>query len=158
MPIIELRTEIKADIELVFDLTRSIDLHKISAAHTKEKAVGGRTSGLLEPGETVTWRAKHLGVYQELTSKVTGFDRPVYFADEMVKGAFKRFRHEHFFSTEKGGTLMIDIFDYESPLGFLGKVADKLFLEKYMTRFLSNRNEGLKHYAETDSWREVLSR
>lgn len=68
MPRIELRKEIKANIELVFDLTRSIDLHKISTAHTKEKAVGGRTSGLLEPGETVTWRAKHLGIYQEPTS------------------------------------------------------------------------------------------
>lgn len=156
MPIIKLRTEIKADIELVFDLTRSIDLHKISAAHTKETAIGGRTSGLLEPGETVTWRAKHLGIYQKLTSRVTGFERPVYFADEMVKGAFNKFKHEHFFSTVKGGTLMIDIFDYQSPLGILGKLANHLFLKRYMTKFLSSRNEGLKHYAETNLWKEVL--
>lgn len=158
MPKIELRTEIKADIEIVFDLARSIDLHMISAAYTNERAIGGRTSGLLRPGETVTWRARHLGFYQNLTSKVTGFNRPVYFADAMVKGAFKNFRHDHYFSPVKGGTLMIDIFDYKSPLGILGKLADKLFLKKYMAKFLTRRNEGLKHYAETNLWKEILSR
>ncbi len=156
MPRIELQTEIKADIELVFDLTRSIDFHRISTEHTGEKAIAGRTSGLLEAGETVTWRAKHFSIYQNLTSRVTGFQRPVYFADEMVKGAFEGFRHEHFFSKSKEGTLMIDVFEYQSPLGFLGKIADNLFLEKYMTRFLSRRNESLKLFLETGRWKEIL--
>lgn len=158
MPVIKLRTEIKADIELVFDLTRSIDLHKISVAHTKERAVGGKTSGLLGLGDTVTWRAKHFGIYQKLTSRVTGFERPTYFADEMVKGAFKQFKHEHFFSAINEGTLVIDVFNYKSPLGVLGNLADRLFLEKYMTKFLSLRNESLKHYAETGLWKKVLAK
>lgn len=86
MPVISLRTQIDAPLYLVFDLSRSIDLHKISTAHTNEEAVEGRTSGLIELGETVTWRAKHLGLIQELTTEITAFERPFYFVDEMVNG------------------------------------------------------------------------
>lgn len=63
--------------EVVFDLARSIDLHKLSTAHTGEEAIAGKTSGLIELGETVTWRARHFGVMQTLTSKVTGFERQI---------------------------------------------------------------------------------
>ncbi|HLS30664.1 MAG TPA: SRPBCC family protein [Flavobacteriaceae bacterium] len=158
MPKIELRTAIKADKAIVFDLSRSIDLHKISTAHTDEEAIAGKTSGLIGLNESVTWRAKHFGIYQQLTSKVTEFDRPNYFADEMVSGAFKAFKHEHHFADLKdGGTLMIDVFYYQSPLGILGKLADKLFLEKYMTDLLKERNRIIKQFAESDQWESVLT-
>ena len=158
MPRIELQIKIKADRDIVFDLSRSIDLHKISTQKTNEEAVAGKTSGLIELNESVTWRAKHLGIYQKLTSKITEYDRPKFFADEMVKGAFSQFRHEHYFSESKDGTLMMDIFDYKSPLGFLGKIADKLFLKNYMTKLLSERNQIVKEFAETDKWKELINK
>ena len=157
MPRIELRTEIKADKQIVFDLSRSIDLHKISTEHTKETAIAGKISGLIGLNESVTWRAKHFGIYQNLTSKITEFNRPSYFADEMVKGAFRRFKHEHHFSDLNGGTLMTDIFDYQSPLGILGLLADKIFLKKYMIDLLKERNRIVKEFAESDKWKQLLS-
>ena len=157
MPRIELRTEIKASKEIVFDLSRSIDLHKISTEHTNETAIAGKTSGLIGMDESVTWRAKHFGIYQKLTSKITEFERPDFFVDEMVKGAFKSFRHEHHFEEFNGGTLMTDYFDYESPLAFLGRIADKLFLKKYMMNLLAERNRIVKEFAETDKWKKIIS-
>ncbi len=157
MPRIELRTEIDAAITMVFDLSRSIDLHKISTEQTNEKAIAGRTSGLIELDEQVTWRAKHFGFYQNLTSKITDYRRPHYFVDEMVKGAFSRFRHEHYFEQMNEKTLMTDIFDYQSPLGILGTLADKLFLQKYMTQLLAERNRIVKKYAESERWKEILT-
>ncbi len=156
MPRIELKTEIKAAIEIVFDLSRSIDLHKISTAQTNEKAIAGKTSGLIGMNESVTWRAKHFGIYQNLTSKITKYDRPKFFTDEMVKGAFREFKHEHHFAEDNGFTIMSDIFDYKSPLGILGKIADKIFLKKYMTDLLTERNRIVKEFAESDKWKEVL--
>lgn len=91
MPVIRLTTIINAPVAVVFDLSRSIDLHKISTAHTNEQAVAGKTSGLIGMDESVTWRAKHFGVTQLLTSKITAFESPHYFTDEMVSGAFKQF-------------------------------------------------------------------
>jgi ligand-binding SRPBCC domain-containing protein len=157
MPRIEIKTEIEANKEIVFDLSRSIDLHKISMENTNEKAIAGKTSGLIELNESVTWRAKHFGVYQNLTSKITELDRPNHFADEMVSGAFNKFKHDHHFMELNGGTLMIDIFDYKAPLGILGKLADSLFLKNYMTQFLTERNRIVKAYAESDKWKEILS-
>jgi len=160
MPKIELTTTIKtSQIELVFDLIRSIDLHKISTKNSKEKAIAGKISGLISLGETVTWRAKHFGVTQNLTSKVTDYSYPTFFADEMQKGAFKAFRHEHYLTLDDRGVVIVkDVFDYQSPLGILGKLADFLFLKKYMTNFLIERNKVIKEYAESEKWKEVLER
>ena len=157
MPRIELLTEIYADKEIVFDLSRSIDLHKISTEKTNETAISGKTSGLIGLDESVTWRAKHFGIYQRLTSKITEFDRPNYFADEMVSGAFSEFKHEHHFADLNGGTLMTDYFDYKSPFGILGKFVDKIFLKKYMTDLLTERNRIVKEFAESDKWKQILT-
>ncbi len=157
MPTIKIQTIIKANKQIVFDLSRSIDLHKISTQQTNEEAIAGVTSGLIGMNQSVTWRAKHFGIYQNLTSKITAFEPPNYFVDEMEKGIFKRFKHEHIFKEDQGQTLMIDVFDYESPLGILGQIADKLFLKKYMQNLLEKRNETIKEFAESGRWQEVLT-
>lgn len=156
MPSIEITTEIKASILVVFNLSRSIDLHKISTEHTNETAIDGRTEGLIELSEFVTWKAKHFGVYQELTTKITEFKRPEFFVDEMVSGAFKSFRHEHHFKESNSGTIMTDFFIYVSPFGWIGKLADALFLKKYMTDLLLKRNEVIKKFAENGRYKEVI--
>nr|WP_145164576.1 SRPBCC family protein [Paenibacillus terrae] len=150
MPIIQLILLINAPIEVCFDLSRSIDLHMESTSHTNEIAIKGRTSGLITAGETVTWEATHFGIRQQLTSIITEFDPPHKFVDEMVSGAFKRFRHEHTFERQNGGTLMIDKFDYTSPFGPLGKLTDVMFLRSYMERLLIRRNEYIKNKAESE--------
>jgi ligand-binding SRPBCC domain-containing protein len=151
MPKIELLTTINAPIEKCFDLARSIDLHMESTKQTGEQAIAGRKSGLIELGETVTWRAKHFGIWQTLTSKITDYYRPDFFVDEMVKGAFKRFRHEHHFMFHNDRTLMKDIFVFESPLGVLGKLFNWLVLKRYMTTLLIQRNKVIKQAAEQES-------
>jgi ligand-binding SRPBCC domain-containing protein len=156
MPIIHLNTEIHAPIERVFDLARSIDLHQMSMGHTRERAIDGRTSGLIEVNETVTWEAVHFGTKLRLTSKITVCESPIHLQDVMVAGAFKRFTHDHYLSETASGTSMKDIFDYDSPFGYLGSIADSLFLEGYMRRLLEIRNQEIKKAAEGEGWRTFL--
>jgi ligand-binding SRPBCC domain-containing protein len=156
MPVIHLETKIKAPINVCFDLSRSINLHEISTKHTNEKAISGKTSGLIELNETVTWRAKHLGFYQNLTVKITQFNKPYFFVDEMISGAFKSFKHEHHFQTNEDFTIIKDIFEYQSPLGIIGKIADFIFLKKYMKNLIAKRNQVIKTYAESDKWKEII--
>lgn len=148
MPVIRLETFINADQAIVFDLARSIDLHQISTAHTNERVIAGKTSGLIELNESVTWEARHFGILQRLTSKITAMQQPNYFVDEMVSGAFKSFKHEHLFQKKGEGTLMVDIFNYVAPLDIFGKIADVLFLKKYMIDLLITRNNVIKEHAE----------
>jgi ligand-binding SRPBCC domain-containing protein len=156
VPRIELSLHVAAPAERCFDLARSVDAHAWSTARTGERAVAGRTSGLLVLGDEVTWRARHLGVRQDLTSRITAFDRPHHFRDTMVRGAFARFDHDHYFDTQNGGTLLRDVFDYRAPLGPLGWVAERLFLSAYMRRFLMDRLRELKMLAESDGWKRFV--
>jgi ligand-binding SRPBCC domain-containing protein len=157
MPLIRLFIEINAPIERVFDLARSIDVHKISTKHTNETAIAGKTSGLIELHDTVTWRAKHLGFYQTLTSKITQYNRPYFFEDCMLEGIFNGFQHQHIFEKiDDNKTMMKDEFNYTSPFGIIGKIADKLFLENYMRQLLIKRNHVIKEIAKGEDWREVL--
>jgi ligand-binding SRPBCC domain-containing protein len=158
MPLIELEIRINPPIEICFDLSRSIDLHKISTAHTNEEAIDGVTSGLIGLNAYVTWRAKHFGITQTLTSRITEFNYPPSFTDEMEKGAFKSFKHEHAFKKVDNHTIMVDRFDYQTPLGQLSRIADTLFLKTYMTRLLEGRNLMIKDFAESDKWKEILNK
>jgi ligand-binding SRPBCC domain-containing protein len=153
VPVIELTTEIRAPIERTFDLARSVDLHMDSTAHTGERAIAGVTSGLMALGQEVTWRARHLGIWQHLTSRITAFERPFHFRDSMVRGAFRRFDHDHFFAQRGEIAIMRDVFDFQSPFGILGRIADQLFLTGYMRRFLRTRHALIKTVAETEQWR-----
>jgi len=157
MRTITLQTGIQAPVERVFDLARSIDAHTESAGATGEKAVAGRMSGLIELHDRVTWEARHFGISQRLTVEVTRLERPTVFEDEMVQGAFATMHHRHFFeSTRDGNTRMTDAFSFSAPYGWIGRLVEALFLEKYMRRFLIRRNRILKELAESERWREFL--
>jgi ligand-binding SRPBCC domain-containing protein len=129
-------------------LSRNIDVHQNAASQTNEKAIAGVTSGLININETVTWSGKHFGLYLTHTSKITEMDLHDYFVDEMIKGKFKSFRHEHSFIEKNDKTVMTDILYYETPFGIFGKLFDKLLLKKHLTNFLISRNEVLKKLAE----------
>ena len=145
---IELTTTIRARAGACFDLSRDVGLHQASMGHTRERAVAGKTEGLLELGEEVTWRARHWGFWWNLTSRITEFEFPVYFCDEMVKGPFKKMRHEHHFVETEGITRMRDLFLFESPFKPIGWWVDQWILKPYMIRLLKGRNQYLKDQVE----------
>jgi ligand-binding SRPBCC domain-containing protein len=123
-----------------------------STARTGERAIAGTTSGLIGLGEEVTWRARHFGIWQSLTVRITEFEPPTHFADVMQRGAFRRMEHHHYFEHSSEGTVMRDLFSYESPLGVLGRIAEFLFLDRYMRSLLVERNRVIKAAAESDTW------
>lgn len=145
-----LRLEIfvAAPPERVFDLARDLDLHQRSLAHTGEEIVGGRRGGLIEQGEEVEWRARHLGWTWRLRSRITEFERPHHFTDIQVHGPFASFKHRHIFESVEGGTRMVDEWEHRAPLGWLGLLADFLFLERHMKRILEMRIAAIKREAE----------
>lgn len=148
MTTINLSTKIKASIQIVFDASRNIDIHQLSASKSNEKAIAGVTSGLINLNETVTWRGKHFGLYLTHKSRITAMTFYSYFIDEMEEGKFKSFKHQHFFEEINGITTMTDKLQYETPFGIFGKLFDYLFLKKHLKVFLLERNKILKAVAE----------
>jgi len=156
MPTLKILTEIQAPPKRVFDLARSIDLHTDSMKRSREHAVAGVTSGLIGLGESVTWKARHFGIWFSLESRIVGWDPPVHFCDSMVSGPFTRFDHDHYFEESGAGTTMRDVFDYTSPFGPMGLLADRIVLARYMRKLLADRAVIIKSVAESDSWRSYL--
>ena len=148
MSVIRLKTQIAASLEKCFDLARSIDLHIQSMHSTQEKAVAGRTSGLINMNETVTWRAKHFKVAFKMTIKITEMEYPNHFTDEMVTGPFSKLHHHHQFKSLCNKTEMTDVFEFVSPFGLLGRFVNWLFLKRYMQKLLLERNRMIKMEAE----------
>ncbi len=145
---LRLETFVAAAPERVFDLARDLDLHQRSLAHTGEEIVGGRQGGLIEQGEEVEWRARHQGWTGRLRSRITAFERPHHFTDIQVHGPFTSFEHRHSFAPVQGGTRMVDEWEHRAPLGWLGLLADYLFLKRHMRRILEMRHAALKLEAE----------
>lgn len=113
--------------------------------------------GLIELHEQVTWQARHLGKIRRHTSIITAMQPPHFFEDKMLHGDFKYFKHQHHFNEQNNNsTLMTDILDFKSPYGLLGKLVDKAFMKNYLTRFLKERNEIIRQYAEGEEWKKIL--
>jgi ligand-binding SRPBCC domain-containing protein len=148
MPVIDHKQFIQAPIEVCFNIARDVDIHARTTLVTKKKAVGGVTKGLLEEGDSVTWESVQFGIKQRYTTRVIFMEKPHSFVEKMVKGIFKSFIHIHQFMDEAEGTLMIDHFQYKSRLGPIGVLIDKMFLEKYMKKYIVLRAIELKNLAE----------
>ena len=158
MPTIDLTTFVAAPVDRIFDLSRSIDLHKKSMADRNEKAVSGTTAGLIELDETVTWKAKHLFKTRILKTKITEMNKPFSFTDEMMDGDFKSMKHEHHFRQIDNGSLVIDLFSFETPYCAFGKIANTIFLTNYMKKLLEQKNRAIKDYAESEKWKFILNK
>jgi ligand-binding SRPBCC domain-containing protein len=146
---IVIETWIAAPPERVFDLARDVGAHAESSSFTHERIVPpGRTSGLLEAGDLITFEGVHFGLRQRITAKILEMDPPRIFVDELVRSAFKRLRHVHEFEPSNGGTLMRDTLEWTSPFGLLGRIADRVAVIRHMTWFVTTKQNALKRIAE----------
>ncbi len=156
MPTIHLTTFVAAPVEVVFDLSRHIGVHKESMARFREEAVAGTRFGLIEKDETVTWKAKHLFKNRLLRVRITEMKKPHMFTDEQSEGDFKSMKHEHHFKPCDNGTIMIDLFHFETPYGTAGRWFNTIYLTRYLRKLLEQRNKTIRELAEGEKWKKVL--
>tara|TARA_B110000444_G_scaffold84229_1_gene79561 strand:- start:615 stop:2021 length:1407 start_codon:yes stop_codon:yes gene_type:complete len=79
------------------------------------------------PFINLTWVAEH-----------TGYDKPNYFADTMVKGPFWKWDHDHYLKEENGVTTVVDDVTYSVPFGPLGMLVDKVLGGSLVTGRISS--------------------
>ena len=129
---------------VAFAASLNVDFHQESFSDSGEKAIGGVTSGQLKAGETVTWRAKHFGLWWTMTSLISAYEPPTFFVDEQMKGPFKSFRHEHHFTATADGCIMRDIVEMQAPLGPLGWIAQRIIVNRHLEGLIDLRNAELQ--------------
>lgn len=154
---IVIETSIAAPRELCFDLALNVEAHAESAAFSGERVVlPGRLTGQLQTGDLIAFEGKHFGMRQRFVAKIVSIERPQRFVDEMVEGMFRSLRHDHIFEEAGENTVMRDVLEWESPLGFLGRLADSLCLESHMRWFVSTKQQRLARIAERRAGTEMV--
>jgi ligand-binding SRPBCC domain-containing protein len=152
----EFKTFVKAPRDRVFDLARSIDLHLSGFEVGHHYAIGGVTHGLIGAGEQVQWRGKAFGIWWKHRSEIVVFDRPRHFRDTMIRGAFKKYNHDHYFETQGNGTEMKDVVEFEAPAGAIGRLLDRMLIYQYLYQLIVQRSESIRGAAESDLWKKFI--
>ena len=142
---------VPATVQETFDASLNVDFHLESFKDTGEEIVGGVEGGVMADGDTVTWRARHFGIWWKMTSIISEYDPPGYFVDQQHKGPFKSFRHEHHLTAEGTGTRVEDVVTFTAPFGPIGWIVERLVLARYMTALITTRNEALRRFLEQSS-------
>jgi ligand-binding SRPBCC domain-containing protein len=156
METIRVTTWINAPVERCFQLWRSIDLHVASASSTRERAIGGVTSGLIAEGESVTLQGRHLLLRRKHVSRIEALRPSAYIREVMVAGSFEHFEHDHHFVIMDDGTRIREEIHFSLKWGVLGRVATRMYVRRHLIRMLHERNAFLKKVAESDAWHQYL--
>ncbi|MFP1603633.1 SRPBCC family protein [Microbacterium sp. 2216-1] len=143
MPRFVLERFVPAAPSEVFDVSLDVGLHLASQRSHREHVAAGRTAGMLEEGEQITWSARHFGVRFRMTSMVFDVDRPHLFRDRQTAGPFASFAHAHEFSGVDGGTHMRDTIDFRSPLGWVGRIVDAAVMRRHLIAVITERNDAI---------------
>jgi ligand-binding SRPBCC domain-containing protein len=157
MPKIHLTSFIQAPAERVFNLSRHLAIRKLALQKGREQILSSSSDSLVQKGETITLRARHLGRTREITARIVDISQPDWFTEEQVKGDLKSYRHECHFKPAENGTILIDMLEYEGPRDLLGSIISAFFLRSYFESMLRKKNDLVRQYAETEKWKAVLS-
>jgi len=106
------------------------------------------TSELLKnqmyPGQIISYVVKPiLGIPMTWVTEITHVEEPNFFVDEQRKGPYKMWHHEHKLVKTENGVMMTDLITYEPPMGFLGAIANKLFIRKQLETIFEYRRKVL---------------
>lgn len=78
---------------------------------------------------------------QTIVAEHTAYELNVRFVDEMRKGPFAEWRHQHLFFAHERGCRLRDEIDYTPPLGWLGRMAAPFAIERRLRRMFTYRHQ-----------------
>jgi len=97
------------------------------------------------PGMIITYKMKPFaGITIKWMAEITQVKEKEYFVDDQRSGPFAIWHHQHHFKAVEGGTEMTDILDYKLPLGFLGSIANALFVRRQLQQLFIYRYKKLE--------------
>jgi len=123
--------------------TRLIELNRVPPPGSSSEKAAGIGSILVTSFRVISF----LPIRAQWIARITEFEWNHHFADVQEKGPFKSWHHRHEFISETHdgieGTLVRDVIDYEVGFGFLGTIADAMFVRRQMEHTFQERQEKL---------------
>lgn len=85
-----------------------------------------------------------LGIRMLWVTEITHMEEMRYFVDEQRIGPYSMWHHEHFLELTEKGVLITDLVSYSPPFGFLGGLANRVFIAKQLKSIFNYRENELK--------------
>jgi ligand-binding SRPBCC domain-containing protein len=109
------------------------NLAKITPEHMGFNIISKHHGEKMYAGQIIEYTVKPLmGIPLYWMTEITHVQEGTYFVDEQRFGPYIMWHHQHHFKEVSGGVVMTDIVHYKIPLGFLGDIANWLFVKKQL--------------------------
>ena len=146
MHTIETEQDLPIDIQTAWEFFSSPEnLKKITPKHLGFVITSKHSDEKMYPGMIITYRIKPiLGFPIKWATEITHVRETEYFIDEQRFGPYKFWHHKHKFIKTETGIKMIDTVNYKLPLGFIGRIINKLFVKKQLKEIFDYRYKVLE--------------
>jgi ligand-binding SRPBCC domain-containing protein len=122
------------------------------------RPVAGRLSGHVTGGDKVRWQGWKWGLPHSHESLIEEFRPPLFFRDRMISGRFATFAHDHHFSVERDGAVLLrDELRFSMPGGALGIFLGKILILPHIRRLMRQRFVLIKKTAEGPAWDQYVA-
>lgn len=144
-----------APIERCFSLSTHLAVVEMTLAM---RPVSGRLEGVVADGDTVRWRGWKWGLPHVHESLIEAFDPPRFFRDRMIAGRFAAFEHDHRFTVQKDGTVLLrDEVRFSMRWGAAGLAFGRAIVVPHVRKLLAERFELIKRLAEGQEWTRFVA-
>ncbi len=104
------------------------------------------------PGMIISYQvAPILKLKLNWVTEITHMIENKFFVDEQRIGPYALWHHQHLFEVVDKQVKMTDIVTYKPPLGFTGRLANTLFIEKQIKSIFEYRKIKMNQIFKTDS-------
>lgn len=133
--------KIPASIEEVWDFISSpANLKEITPSYMGFEVTSNSGSDKMYAGMIITYIVKPvLGIPMKWMTEISQVKEKEYFVDEQRMGPYQLWHHQHKIEAIDGGVLMTDIVTYIPPFGFIGAIANGLFIKKQLRSIFEYR-------------------
>ena len=135
-------------LEQAWDFFSSpVNLKKITPEYMGFKITSDLGDGKMYPGQIISYIVTPvLGIPMSWTTEITHVVDKKYFVDEQRFGPYSLWHHQHWFREVEGGVEMTDIVNYGLPLGFLGRIANSIFVQNKLQEIFDYREKVVGQY------------
>lgn len=135
-------------LEQAWDFFSSpVNLKKITPEYMGFKITSDLGDGKMYPGQIISYIVTPvLGIPMSWTTEITHVVDKKYFVDEQRFGPYSLWHHQHWFREVEGGVEMTDIVNYGLPLGFLGRIANSIFVQNKLQEIFDYREKVIGQY------------
>jgi ligand-binding SRPBCC domain-containing protein len=133
--------KIPTDLEKAWSFfSDAANLQAITPQNLSFTILSDQHDAKMYPGQIIEYKIKPvLGIPIYWMTEITHVQEKVFFVDEQRFGPYQLWHHQHLFNTVAGGIEMTDIVHYRNSFGFLGNIANHLFVENELRRIFEFR-------------------